>query len=336
MQLKKMTHRTEFYIFLAIVVFAIMVQARSGQFFTNNNIVDVVRSLIVPAMFCIGEMVIILSGGIDVSFPVIASLSMYLVCTRMIDSAAGVWAMLLAGLLIGLGLGAVNGFLIGYFRFPALIITLGTTSLYSGILHGALSAMEKPVPDAMYDLGKAKLFTVTNEKIGLSADMPVTVIFLIALVALTYFLLNKTMLGRGIYAIGGDVGAAQRAGFKVLGTYMFLYCFSGAIAGFAGVTRAAMILDCHPSNLNGMEMTVIAACVLGGVRVVGGQGTLPGTLLGIGLITVMSNSLTLLGISMQWQKVFMGMIILIGTGVTAIQAKRSGRMLTGKLEGEST
>ncbi len=102
MQLKKLTHRTEFYIFLAIVVFAIMVQARSGQFFTNNNIVDIIRSLIVPAMFCIGEMVIILSGGIDVSFPVIASLSMYLVCTRMIDSATGVWAMLLVGLLIGL------------------------------------------------------------------------------------------------------------------------------------------------------------------------------------------------------------------------------------------
>jgi len=131
------------------------------------------------------------------------------------------------------------------------------------------------------------------------------------------------MLGRGIFAIGGDEIAAQRAGFNVFRTKMFIYGLAGAMAGIGGIARACMMQNCHPTNLNGMEMTVIAAVVLGGTRVTGGVGTLTGAILGVALMTVMSNSLILIGIPIYWQRVFTGAIIIIGTGVSAYQATRS-------------
>ena len=105
------------------------------------------------------------------------------------------------------------------------------------------------------------------------------------------------------------------------------------MAGLVGVLRATMLLAVHPNNLEGLELTVIAACVLGGVRMEGGKGTVLGAMLGMALLTVVDNSLILLDISTTWQKVFTGAIIIIGTAISAIQAKRDERRLTVKLEG---
>lgn len=330
MKAKKLFKRTETYIAIAIMLLSVLVQFRSSQFFTGNNLVDLARSLTIPAIFCIGEMMVLISGGTDVSFPAIASLSMYVVSNYMLNYTGSVIVLLLIGTVLGVIMGALNGFLIAYYKFPTLIVTLGTTSVFTGILQGVLAAHESPIPAPMYELGKAKLFSAYNAELGISSDMPFTFIFLIALVILAWFILNKTMLGRGIYAIGGDSSSAERAGFNVFKIQIFIYCFCGALAGLAGVVRASMMLTCHPTNLNGMEMTAIAACVLGGTSVTGGKGTIVGTLLGIGLMTIMSNSLILIGIPTYWQKVFTGAIILIGTGASAYQVLRNKNKLTVK------
>ena len=114
---------------------------------------------------------------------------------------------------------------------------------------------------------------------------------------------------------------------------MFVYCFSGAIAGFTGITRAVMMTNCQPTNLAGIEMTCIAACVLGGVSVTGGKGTITGTMIGITLMTMMSNSLILLGIPTYWQRVFTGAIILIGTGISAYQILKNNKKPNIKVAG---
>ncbi len=320
--LRKIVLRTETIVFFAIVLLSIAIQVRSGQFFSNNNLVDLVRSLIVPAMFAIGAMIVLISGGTDVSAPAIASLSMYLVSKFMLRYDGSVLVLFLIGGVIGLLLGAINGFLVGKFGFPTLIVSLGTASLYTGVLQGVFAAHEHPVPAPMYRLGKAALFSVENSISGLKSTMPITIILLLVLILVVWFLMNKTMLGRGIYAIGGDSVSAQRAGFNVFWIQMFIYMFVGFLAGITGVTRASMMMNCQPTNLNGMELTAIAACVLGGTSVQGGKGTLIGTVLGIMLITVMANSLLLLGISTFWQKIFTGLIILIGTGFSAVKMRR--------------
>jgi len=325
---KKIFRRTELYIFAALALLCILIQIRSGQFFTNNNLVDMTRSMIIPAIFAIGALMVIVSGGIDVSFTAIASLAMY--CTTSFLLARNYSGPVLLpytmSALLGLAMGLINGILIAYFHFSTLVVTLGTSSLFIGIMQGVLGAHEIPVPNSMRLHGQANLFRVYNSRLNIGSDMPVTIFILIGLLILVFFILRYTMLGRGIFAIGGDEVSAQRAGFNVFGIKMFIYGLVGAMAGIGGIARASMMQNCHPTNLNGMEMTVIAAVVLGGARVTGGIGTLLGAMLGVALVTVMSNSLILIGIPTYWQKVFTGAIIIIGTGVSAYQAqaRRSG------------
>ena len=327
MNLKKITKKTEFYIAVIILVFCILVQLRSGQFFTNNNIVDLLRSMTIPMMFCVGEMMVLISGGVDCSFPAIASLSMYFVCTRMDGMFGNPLPYFLVAILLGLMMGALNGFIVAKFKFPAMIVTLGTSSLFLGIMQGILGSSEYPLTSALNALGTTKILTATNAQSGLTSELPIHFVFMVILIVATWFLMNKTMLGRAIYAVGGDEVAAARAGFNVFGTRRFIFCLSGALAGFIGVCRASMLLTVSPNNMIGMEMDVIAACVLGGVSLVGGRGGIIGAVLGTALMTIVSNSLILLGVSTQWSRVFTGVIIIVGTAVSAIQEQRRKKKL---------
>ena len=333
MTAKRALKSTEFYVAVVLLFLCMAVEVKSGQFFTGNNMVDLIRAFSIPAMFCIGEMFVIITGGVDVSFPAIASMAMFIVCSRMETVATNPLAFFAVAMLIGLAIGLVNGYIIARFRFPALIVTLGTSSICFGIMQGVFKSREYPLCQPLYELGQAKLFSVTNSVSGLTSDMPIGVILMVLTIFLGWFILNKTMLGRGIYAIGGDEKAAQRAGFNVFKTLMFIYAFSGCMAGLVGVLRSTMLLAVHPNNLEGLELTVIAACVLGGVRMEGGKGTVLGAMLGMALLTIVDNSLILLDISTTWQKVFTGAIIIIGTAISAIQAKRDERKLNVKLEG---
>ena len=156
-----------------------------------------------------------------------------------------------------------------------------------------------------------------SEELGLTSNMPSQILILAGMLVLAFLLLRYTMLGRGIYAIGGDEAAAERAGFNVRAIKMFLYCFVGVLAGITGIARISMMAYADPSTMLGMELTVIAAVVLGGTRVTGGLGTLTGTMLGIALMTILANSLILMGIPTYWSRAFTGAVIIVGTGVTA-------------------
>jgi simple sugar transport system permease protein len=327
--LKKLTKKTEFYILVTILLLMAIIEIRSGQFLTGNNLVDLVRSMIIPAMFAIGAHMVLVSGGIDVSSPAIASLSMYVITDLFLksDYQGSIWFIYAAGAGIGLLLGALNAVLIAKFKFPTLIVTLGTSSVFTGIMLGVFAAHEIPVPKPMLDHGKAKLFSAANEQLGISSDMPITIFLLLALLFVAFFIMKYTMLGRGIYAVGGDEVSAERSGFNVFAIHFFIYCFVGLLAGITGIARASMMLNANPTNMLGMELMVIAAVVLGGARVTGGTGSLTGTMLGIALITIMSNSLILLGIPTYWQRVFTGAIIIIGTGASAYRLLRSKKRL---------
>ncbi|MDD5017398.1 MAG: ABC transporter permease, partial [Eubacteriales bacterium] len=140
-----------------------------------------------------------------------------------------------------------------------------------------------------------------------------------------YFILRRTMFGRGFFAIGGDESAARRAGFKVDSIRIWTYGIVGVLASLAGFTRVCMMGQCQPANLFGMEMLIIAAVVLGGASLVGGSGTVHGTMLGISLLTIMQISLLLLGIPLFWQKFVSGVIIVIGMGLSGLKAYNFNR-----------
>ncbi len=324
---RRIFKRSEPWVLAAIVMLSLLIQARSGQFFTGNNLVDLARAIIVPGLLSIGCMMVIVSGGIDVSFTAVASLAMYVTDKLLLQSGYTGNVLLAYAMSGGFGLllGALNGFLIAFLRLPTLVVTLGTGSLYTGLMFGAFSASAIDVPPSLAAHGKEILFTATNSELGLTSDMPSQILILVAMLVLAFLLLRYTMVGRGVYAIGGDEAAAERAGFNVRAIKMFLYCFVGVLAGITGVARISMMAYADPSTMLGMELTVIAAVVLGGTRVTGGVGTLTGTVLGIALMTILANSLILIGIPTYWSRAFTGVVIIIGTGVTARQIASSRR-----------
>lgn len=319
---KKLTKRSEFYVFLIIAILSVVIQMRSGLFFANNNIVDIMRSMIVPSIYALCAYLAFISTGPDVSFPLVAALSSYLAITITYKIGYdGSWFVVyLIGMVFGAIMGALNGFIIVKYKFPSLIVTLGTSSIFSGILLGAFEAERMDLPDTLQRFGKASLLTVKNAKTGLGSTLPMTFLILVALYIIAYLVLNYTMVGRGVYAVGGDEISAERAGFDVKKIRFGIFVINGMLASIAGLSYAVMSMRYLPTEYAGGEMIVIAAIILGGTRMNGGVGTLTGCILGTLLLTMVSNSLILLGISVYWQKAFIGAIIIIGTAVSVLQS----------------
>jgi len=327
--LKKLVSQHETYISMVILLMALLIQLRSGQFFTPNNLVDLASALVVPGLFAVAAFMVIASGGIDVSFPALASLSIYATTKLLLDLdyQGGMLLPTAMVLVFGALLGAVNGFLIARFNLPTLIVTLGTSSVFKGIMQGALNSQQLAViPPGMTSFGKSALFIARNPVSGLTSRMPTGMLFLLAVLVIAWFLLSRMMLGRGLFAIGGNEVSAHRAGFNVRRIKFLLYVAVGMISSLAGLVRVCMMTQCHPTNMLGMEMMVIAGVVLGGTAITGGKGTLLGCMLGTVLIVIVSNSLILLGIPTVWQGFFLGVLIIGGTGVSMFQVTRmSGR-----------
>ena len=198
-------------------------------------------------------------------------------------------------------------------------------------MQGTLESKQLAViPEGMANFGRSALFVATNPESGLTSRMPTSFIVFVVVLAAAWFILNRTMFGRGIYAIGGNEVSAHRAGFGVRKTKFFMYVFVGMIASLAGLMRTCMMTQMHPTNMLGMEMNIIAGVVLGGTAISGGAGTLTGCMLGTLLIVVVENSMILLGIPTVWKDVFVGALIIIGTGVSALQVARANRVAARK------
>lgn len=317
----------EFLVFLVIVAFAIVATIADANFFSIPTLFDLLRNGIVIGIFAIGVMLVLISGGIDVSFTAIAVFALY--TTTLLVKQSGLdlpWPLVFAiSAVIGMGLGLINAIFIAGFRLPTLIVTLGTLSAFRGFLLTFVgSQLISNVPKSMQEFSRLVIIRGTDDR-GYFFSLPWAFAFLVGVVILTWFLLRRTLLGRTIFALGGSLESARRIGINVRLTQVFVYGYVGGVAGLAGIIHASMARVSNPFDLVGLELSVIAATVLGGARLSGGYGTITGTLLGVTLIVMVRNSLILLGIPSTWQSVVVGALILLGTGLPAYQAKRAAR-----------
>jgi simple sugar transport system permease protein len=330
--LSRLLRRNETLVGLIIVLFAVFTGLSDPSFFTIANLFDLLRASIVMGIFAIGVLVVLISGGIDVSFTAVAAFSMY--STTLFLTSGDVqlhWAVIfLISAAIGFALGMVNAIFIGIFRLPTLIVTLGTLSLFRGLLLTFVGTdLITNLPRSLRSFSRADLFEVISPD-RVIYSLPVAFVFLVGVVVITWFILYRTMLGRAIFALGGSAVAAERSGFNLRRLQFFIYGYVAALAGLAGIIHASMSRVANPFDLVGLELNVIAAVVLGGARLTGGTGTITGTLLGVALIVVINNSLIVLGIPSYWQRVVIGLLILLGTGLPAYQALRGQRQLYSK------
>ena len=337
MNIKNLLKRNETIVILIIIALSLVIQMKSGLFFSSNNLVDLARSLIVPGMMAAGLFMVIASGNIDVSFPYTAMLCMFAV-TKLFEVTNYQGPVILGFLIaavIGALCGAINGVLAAWLNLPTLIITLGTCTIYLGFTQGVLkSSVISTLPAPLADMAQVNLFSVRNATTNLGSSMHVSIFFLIVTLLLVGFIMQYTMLGRGIYALGGDAMAAERVGFNVWGIKIFVFTFCGMIGGIAGLTQVTLSGMCQINFFDGYEMTIIAAVGLGGANIAGGSGTVFGTFLGVLLMKLISNNLILLGIPTEWSKLMTGVLIILGVCFSSYKAVAEERKVLSNILGE--
>ncbi|NLJ48152.1 MAG: ABC transporter permease [Candidatus Atribacteria bacterium] len=325
-QIQKIFSQNEAYLSLIIVAYSILVTSLNPSFLSFENLLDLGKSSASLGILAIGVFIVLLSGGIDMSFTAIAISGQYISANVLIASGVdNIYFAFLISCIVGLGLGAINGLIISYFKIPTFIVTLGTLNVFHGILLtvvGTKAVNSAQLPDCFKKFGATNVFTLVKPEGGSYGLSIFTVIF-IAIALLTWFILTYTQLGRGIYAIGGDMEAAKRAGLNVFTIQFFIYCYVGILAGIAGVLHVSLIRYSNPTYLVGTELSVIAPVVLGGTRITGGSGTIIGTLLGVAMITLLNKSLILIGLSSFWQEFFTGVIVAISVSLSSYQIRKN-------------
>jgi simple sugar transport system permease protein len=321
--MKQLIRKSEFFIGLTIILLSLLVGYFNNNFFSVMNIFDLLKSSVVVGILAMGVLLVLISGGIDVSFPAIAIFSYYATVKLLneFDFHGGIiWILLISGA-IGLLLGLFNSIFITYFKMQTLIATLGTATLYRGILFVFMGTVViNDVPASLIDFGKSSIIEIHRSN-GANAGLSSSFLILMIVAFITWVLLRYTMTGRAIYALGGDPISARRIGISISKLQLFIYGLVGVFSGIAGVVHGSIVRNANPFDLFGIELNVIAAVVLGGARITGGHGSVIGSLLGVILVVTINNSLILMGVSSYWQKVVIGLMILVGTSITAYQSR---------------
>ena len=320
--MKKIFKQQEFFIFIILLVISAIITIINPKFLSIGNIFNILKSTTVLGILSIGVLLVIILGGIDVSFPAIASFSMYtssLIVLNTMPNANIIFIFIIA-MIIGALCGFINGFLIAKYDFPAMVVTLGTSGALLGFMYTFIGTrINHRLSSSLIEFGKTTIFNMFSG--GVIVGLPLGYIIYILIALIVSFLLRYTMFGRSIYAIGGDQVSAIRIGLKVRNTKIIVYMFVGIFAGVAGVIHSSYLRMSNPFELYGTELLVIASVILGGATIGGGRGTVMGTFLGMLLITIISNSLILLGVPSYWQKVAIGIFILLSVSIPQIVKK---------------
>ncbi len=296
--------RQEFVVFTLLLAVGTFLSLRTDTFLTSNNLFNVARAFSWIAIAAFGESMVIIIGGIDLSVGAVMALS-GLMGALALQAGLSVPLAVVAGLLTGGLVGAVNGALVGKVRLPPFIVTLGTMSIARGITFGLTGGWPvRNLPQGFrmlgqYDLPLGPLF------------LPSPVLFMLALAVLVSLLLGQTVVGRYIYTLGSNERVLLVSGVNMAQIKMWVYTLCGLLTAVGGLLMTARLGVAAPTAAVGYELDIIAAAVIGGTSLFGGEGSILGVLLGAAFMQVLRNGLVLLGFPAYWQTAAMGAMILV-------------------------
>jgi ribose transport system permease protein len=297
-------------ILIGLVVLCFLISLRSDKFLTMDNIINVLRQISMNAIIATGMTMAIIINGIDLSVGSVIGMCGVFIC-GMIESNIAIPAAVLITLLMGAGVGAVNGIFIAKAKLPPFIVTLSTMTIVRGV--GYIYSEGKPIRCI-----KPGFNFIGNGYIGI---IPVPVVIMAAIMVFAIILLGKTKFGRHIYGIGGNREAAQYSGVNVSMVEAIVYIIGGMFAALSGIILAARLYSGVPTSGSGAEMDAIAATVLGGTSFSGGVGTISGTIVGALIIGVLSNGMNLLVIPYYYQLIIKGVVILAAVYADSVRKK---------------
>ncbi|MEO6607471.1 MAG: ABC transporter permease [Aestuariivirga sp.] len=308
-------HPTEAWLVIVLVLISFCLSMTTEHFFTLANLFNLFNTSSVNLIFAVGLLVVLISGGIDISFAVAASVVQYVTALALESIGGGNWfsGLIIAGT-IGCALGAINAALIYYFRIISIVVTIATFNVFFGLLmfftHGVSIYL---LPE--WWTHRTVLFQY-QEANGTWAELTLPVLIMAACALATWFLVRHTTTGRQLYAFGDNPEGAKRLGINIAAMHFIAYGWLGIMAGIGGLVQVHYAQEVVPNALIGRELDVLAAVVLGGARLGGGRGTVLGCVLGVFLVSVTQNGLNLLGVSPYAFKMIIGAIILIAISLS--------------------
>jgi ribose/xylose/arabinose/galactoside ABC-type transport system permease subunit len=298
-------------IFLALILVCALFSSMTSRFLTTTNLSVILNQVSVNAILAFGVTFVIIAGGIDLSLGSLVAVCGVVVALLSQSNSYNLWIAIIATLLVGILLGAVNGVIVVLTKVPPFIVTLGTMTIGRGL--ALILSKGRPISD----LNESLNFLGNGDILGI----PIPIIFLVLSYVVCHILLTKTIFGRYVKAIGGNEMASYVAGVRVNRIKLYVYMISGLFAALAGILLTARINTGQPNAGLGFELDAIAAVIIGGTSTRGGKGTITGTLLGVLFIGVINNGLDLVNVSAYWQQVIMGGIIILAVVLDGMYQK---------------
>ncbi len=297
-------------IFLVLVAMCLFLTIAVGtKFASSDNIISVVRQFSFYGILAIGMCIVIITAGIDLSVGSVFALSGVIACMGITKWGIPVVISVILGILVGLVVGYFNGVCVTILRLPPMIATLGTMSMARGIAYTITGGYPiGSLPDNFKFIG------LGNIGFG-SFQIPTPIVLMVVLAALAGFFLRKTVIGRWIYAIGGNEEGARISGVRVNRIKRLVYAISGMMAAVSGIAMAARLGVGQSTSGQGYEMDAIAATVIGGASLSGGSGTIIGAIIGAAIMGVLRNGLVLMSVSAYWQQTVIGAVIILAVAL---------------------
>lgn len=304
------THGTESALLLVIAVISLILSLITDRYFTIGNAFDLLNTSSVNIIFAVGLLVVLISGGIDISFAVAASVVQYGTALFVGWIGGGDWAI---GLMVagGLGilLGSINAGLIQAFGIPSIVVSISSFNAFFGLLMFFTKGVS--IYDLPEWLSTRVVFYEREMSDGSWVELTLPVVVMILCCFATWFLISRTTVGRKLYAFGDNPEGARRFGINIGAMHYISFGWLGLMAGIAGLMQAHYAQEVVPNALYGRELDVLAATVLGGARLGGGKGSVIGCVLGVLMVSITQNGLNLMGVSPFAFKMIVGAIILI-------------------------
>ncbi len=303
-----------------IVLMVVAIGARVPSFIAPGNLVEMFNDTSILIILALGQMMVLLTRGIDLSMAAnLALTGMIVALINFNYPGVPVWALLILATALGLVMGLINGLLVWKMGIPAIVVTLGTMSIYRGIiflLSGGGWVNSNQMGADFLGLPRASVL-----------GLPVLSWCAIAALLLVGYFLRYSRTGRALYTAGGNATAAYYTGINAGKMQFVSFCLSGALAGFCGYLWISRFAVAYVDVANGFELQVVAACVIGGISTMGGTGRVLGCLCGALFLGVINNALPVIGVSPFWQMAISGTVIVIAVLLNERGNKRKGRLI---------
>lgn len=323
--MRSLAKHREVWLVLAIAAMVALIATRFPGFARPGNLATVFNDTSILIILAVGQMTVILTRSIDLSMA--ANLAFTGMAVAMINAALPglpLPAIIVSALLIGLALGAINGFFVWKLDMPPIVVTLGTLTIYRGatfVLSGGAWVNADQMSPAFINFQRASLL-----------GLPVLSWIAISVIAAFWLLMTRTPIGRSIYAIGVNPTASVYAGIDVGRTKFIAFCISGMVAGLSGYLWVSRYVIASVEVANGYELSIIAACVIGGVSIAGGIGSVAGAVLGALFLGIIQSALPVINVSPFWQMAISGSAIILAVVLNARGERKQGRIILKKAE----